>query len=223
MPTVRHAKPRSRYAELSEYQLAYLLNRDLPEPSDDDRWWELTEADCDDPGAGRHGRSASALWRANEATLLPVFVADHPGRRPSCWWRYSAPRQPAGRWPGWWWDGKLPEPRRRLGGIGTPAWEVLSYCPLYDRGIPALWVTAKDYAIQAELRATGRHNGCIRDGSFVREYEALTAVPFDPYDPPIYESEAAYLERHNLFLPGERRLLRKADWEPERAVCDGGA
>jgi hypothetical protein len=36
----------------------------------------------------------------------------------------------------------------------------------------------------------------------------------DPNDPPILESEASYLERHGLLLPGERQRLRKTDFEP---------
>ena len=157
MPTVRHQLPRGRYAELSDYQLAYLLDRPRPEPTSDDVWWETTEAGAEaGPHTASGARCAETLWAAHEATLLPVFVADHPGYRPSCWWRYSAPRQPTGRWPGCRWDGRLPEPRLRLGGTGTPAWEALAYIPLYDRGMPALWITAEHYAIQAELRATGK-------------------------------------------------------------------
>lgn len=38
-------------------------------------------------------------------------------------------------------------------------------------------------------------------------------VAIDDRDPPRYESEAAYLDRHGLFLPGERKRLKKADWE----------
>jgi hypothetical protein len=37
----------------------------------------------------------------------------------------------------------------------------------------------------------------------------------DPNDPPIYESEAAYLERNGLFLPSERTRLTKRDIEAE--------
>lgn len=37
----------------------------------------------------------------------------------------------------------------------------------------------------------------------------------DPDDPPTFESEAAYLERLGLFLPGERARLTKHDFEPE--------
>jgi hypothetical protein len=46
----------------------------------------------------------------------------------------------------------------------------------------------------------------------------FAGVAIDPDDPPAYESQAAYLERHDLFLPGERRRLRKADCEPERVM-----
>jgi hypothetical protein len=49
------------------------------------------------------------------------------------------------------------------------------------------------------------------------EHEQLSAPAFDPADPPLFEAEASYLERHGLFLPGERRRLRKADWAPEAA------
>jgi hypothetical protein len=31
--------------------------------------------------------------------------------------------------------------------------------------------------------------------------------PFNPSDPPVYEAQASYLDRHGLFLRGERRRL----------------
>jgi hypothetical protein len=40
-------------------------------------------------------------------------------------------------------------------------------------------------------------------------------VAIDPDDPPNFESQAAYLKRHGLFLAGEERRLKKADWEAE--------
>jgi hypothetical protein len=39
--------------------------------------------------------------------------------------------------------------------------------------------------------------------------------PIDVADPPIFESEAAYLKRLRLLLPGEARRLRRADYAPE--------
>jgi hypothetical protein len=38
---------------------------------------------------------------------------------------------------------------------------------------------------------------------------------FDSNDPPRFESEASYLDRHGLLLPGERRRLKREDFEPE--------
>jgi hypothetical protein len=40
----------------------------------------------------------------------------------------------------------------------------------------------------------------------------------NPADPAMAESEATYLERHGLFLPGERRRLTEEDFEPEPAL-----
>jgi hypothetical protein len=37
-------------------------------------------------------------------------------------------------------------------------------------------------------------------------------------DPPMFESEAAYLDRHGLLSAAERRRLRPADFEPVRLV-----
>jgi len=44
------------------------------------------------------------LWEAYGHQLLADWILEHPGTRPWAWWKYSAPA----------------EPRRRIGGIGTP-------------------------------------------------------------------------------------------------------
>ena len=46
----------------------------------------------------------------------------------------------------------------------------------------------------------------------------LKGVPFDPKDPPTFESEAAYLDRLKLLAPGERRRIPAADFEPVRVA-----
>ena len=51
---------------------------------------------------------------------------------------------------------------------------------------------------------------CRRGDSFSR------GVAVDPADPPKFESEASYLARHKLFLPGERARLCPRDFWPER-------
>ncbi len=101
-----------------------------------------------------------------------------------------------GRRPFFWWKVDAPGPRLRVGGTGDV--------------IPA-------YAIPENLRF-----GIFRKMSFVDD-RLLAAVapvgagltPFDPADPPRYESQAAYLRRHKLFLPGEEKRLTPADFEPE--------
>jgi hypothetical protein len=139
---------------------------------------------------------------------------DHPGARPRCWWDYSAPRQPSGSWPGWWLDGKLPEPRLRLGGVGTPVHEVLAYVPGFEYGLPVLWVE-RWMAEYYNGRARDVHGKPIGTSHKPGDFKG---VPIDPDDPPVFESQAAYLERHGLLLPGERRRLRKVDLEPERVL-----
>ena len=127
--------------------------------------------------------------------LLAHFVKRNPGRRPSRWWRYDAPREPQGTRPGWWCDGKLEQPRERLGGTGTAAWEVFNVGIAYHCGIPSAWVTPEDL-----------------------EWCAADAVPIDPTDPPIYEAQATYLRRFGLFRPGEERRLPADAFEPEKVL-----
>ena len=149
--------------------------------------------------------------------VLAVWLEEHPGTRPRTWWRVDAPRQPAGRWPGCFWDGVLEEPRLRLGGIGTPAHEVLNYVPAYYSGIPYPWVTAWDVAW---CTGTARDiHGELINPQAADDPEPFLGVAIDPTDPPRYEAQAAYLKRHKLLLRGEERRLRPADFEPEEVAA----
>ena len=95
-------------------------------------------------------------------------------------------------WPGsrplHWWRFESSEPRRRVGGVGQPAHEVSAHVEAYEFGLPTMWVQQGD---------------------------SLRGVPIDPEDPPRFESEATYLERLGLLLPGEFEPLTEADFEPE--------
>jgi len=74
-------------------------------------------------------------WSAWQPEVLSLWIRQHPGSRPSCWWRYSAP-----------------EPqRRRLGGVGVPIWEVLrAHTPQFYLGVPALWLSCADIRFYSE-------------------------------------------------------------------------
>jgi hypothetical protein len=55
----------------------------------------------------------------------------------------DAPRIPAGKWPGSYFDGKLPQPRQQLRGSGNPAWESVAVAPHFLLGIPESWGNLK--------------------------------------------------------------------------------
>ena len=91
------------------------------------------------------------------------------------------------RWPGSrprrWWQYSVREPRMRLGGIGDTMPDAgMAHAPHFEFGLPTAW------------RRLG-------DG-FTK------GTPVDPADPPRFESEASYLLRLGLLLPGEREQLK---------------
>jgi hypothetical protein len=93
-----------------------------------------------------------------------------------------------GRRPRWWWKENAPEPRQRLGGVGMPWEQAARRSPVaLERGVPTHWL----------------YEGGAWDG-----------VPIDPANPPLYESEAAYLRRHHLLTREELQQLTEADFAP---------
>jgi hypothetical protein len=93
--------------------------------------------------------------------------------------------------PALWWRYIAPEPRQRIGGTGTPSHEALANAPILAYGVPLSWISAEDVRL-LKLRC-----------------EAL-----DDADPPTFESQASFLARYKLFLPGERRRLAPDAFEP---------
>jgi hypothetical protein len=125
------------------------------------------------------------LWKGVREDVLARWAVDHPGTRPSLWWELEAPRQALGTWPGCFFDGKLQEPRKRLGGTGKAPWDAgLAYVPSFRCGVPSYW------------------------DSFSEE------------DPPVFESQAAYLKRQGLLTAAEKRKLKPSDYRPEVLFAD---
>jgi len=93
-----------------------------------------------------------------------------------------------------WWCFDRPEPwRKRLGGVGDAvglpgrfASRGTNWCAM-EHGLPRFWTTP----LVARMRG---------------------GLPFDPADPPAYESQAVYLYRLKLLRPGERKRLRPDDF-----------
>jgi hypothetical protein len=156
----------------------------------------------------------AALWAAHADRIVAEHVAAYPGTRPHRWWQRSAPRLPLGTFPGCYFDGKLPEPRQRLGGVGTPASDVLAYVPTFRYGLPWIWITHSQVMYYRGL-AVDIHGAPIGDRYPTDRFKG---VAIDPNDPPMFESQAAYLKRHGLLLAGEEWRLQKSDFEPESVV-----
>lgn len=76
------------------------------------------------------------LWEEYREDFLPAFIVKHPGRRPLGWWQWDCPRQ-ADQGSGFWYEGTLPEPRRRI--IGGKGELHKGYVPYSEYGIPQHW------------------------------------------------------------------------------------
>ncbi len=144
-------------------------------------------------------RELRAAWDRVRDEILAEWIEEWAGSRPRHWWRFEAP-----------------ELRRRLGGTGTPCHEVLADSPWYIFGVPASWVSQwqADYY---NGRAVDIHNKRIGT-----EYEEghFAGLAIDTEAPPTFESEASYLQRLGLLLPGEFERLTEADFEPERIAAE---
>lgn len=81
-----------------------------------------------------------------------------------------------------WWKFESPEIRKRIGGTGLPSWEAgNSVKSIFYKGIPSDW-------------------SCVISGKIILRN-------FDIEDPPCYESEASYLQRHKFLTSAEEKYL----------------
>ncbi|MET3839036.1 hypothetical protein [Bradyrhizobium sp. OAE829] len=187
MPVKRRKSKRNKTIfELTEAQRAFLHDEPLPHGTEGFEAFQLRR-DC---AMDDEYPSNSALWEAYREEVLAAWIADHPGTRPNLWWRFDAPRSApealglTSEWPD-----KLEEPRRQLGGSSQPLYQTSAYAPRFWRGIPTDW-------------------------PWVGADKFNLGTPIDWSDPPKFESEAAYLDRHGLLSPAERRRLTADDFEP---------
>jgi hypothetical protein len=78
----------------------------------------------------------------------------------------------------------------------------------------------KDKRGQPDYR---RHvGGSGREGAFVQDFGIRGCFDCSATNPPLVESEAAYLQRHGLLVQGEERRLRAKDLRPVPLSVDEG-
>jgi hypothetical protein len=101
---------------------------------------------------------------------------------------------------------------------------------------PAVW-----WRFEAPRQLLGTHGGCFYDGklpqprkqisgagcdaslisAYMPSYESglpKAWAGFEEGDPPVFESQAAYLRRHNLLTAGDLRVLTASDYERTEAL-----
>ncbi len=156
------------------------------------------------------------LWDESKIEIMAEWILKHPGTRPSLWWEYDAPRW-NDPYEGVYFHGTLCEPRQRLGGIGTPDYEVLANVPHFDKGIPTGWVSKsqEDYYNGRQVDIHGHKIGTHNEGDFLGKAIA-------PENPPVFESETAYLQRHGLLTASEKTYIEKHPelLEPEKITIE---
>lgn len=204
---------RSRFTGLTPNEYSFL--RDQP-PGEPEKKWEVWALNADCTPFREDRLSVADLWITHGDDVLAEWVAEAPGTRPSLWWRFSAPRATDNIPERWHADTPPPIARRRLGGIGTPCHECLAHALHYALGIPAYWLS-RQMADFYNGRTTG---GRVVPAHYREGY--FPWPPVDPDDPPIFESQAEYLERQGLLLPGEAERLTAQDFEftPVAALDD---
>jgi hypothetical protein len=137
--------------------------------------------------------AAYRFWLEIEPAAMAQWIDRYPGQRPPAFW--------------WWRSGDEPL-RQRLGGCGDT------------------WVTGRRPFSPNRPIGNSRRSDAMRLvtpelPNYGATWQGLPIASWtntDPASPPIFESEASYLDRRGLLLPGERRRLAGADFEPVALV-----
>src|SRR5690242_17503304 len=129
MPTKRRRRTRNVLPGLSEGTWALLLDE---EPPADINAWE--EFNLRHPTASEE--KCRGIWLSVRETAMPQYIAAHSCSRPSLWYlfdpecpRVEAPDIIQHHWQGCFWLTFTPALRLRLGGCGTPNFQVFNYVP----------------------------------------------------------------------------------------------
>jgi hypothetical protein len=191
MPTTRKRVTRKIVkTALSDYLRAYLLTG------------EREKADVEVFRLSGSPDRLQVVWDAVKNELTKDWIKQNPASRPWLWWQYDAPKERVKCWI----NTDIREAQRlRIGGTGTPSYEVLAYVPYFRKGVPSGWISEFDVAY---YNGKGKDVHGKRIGTEYKKGD-FKAVAYDRNDPPIFESEASYLERHGLLSDKEKTYLLK--------------
>ncbi len=94
--------------------------------------------------------------------------------------------------------------------------EVLGQAQAYHLGLPTFWVTRweEDYHNNRLWDVEGRPIG-------PEDKRPFAGFAISVSNPPRYEAQATYLERHRLLLPSERARVPEEGFRPELVTADG--
>jgi hypothetical protein len=187
--------------------LAFAMLTDAPWPTDG-HFEEFVLNEYSDAMVSCGVPTLRSLWEAHRDELLRAWVEEHPGTRPAVWWRWDAPRcacveQRASLGP---------DLRRRLGGIGDPFPPSVTSTGGSNLGVPLQWTTQDQIDLYNGRTLKGPRDCWTKDWT---EGHFPYAAP-DPADPPLFEAQSTYLNRHGLLLPGEAERVTAEDFAPER-------
>src|SRR5260370_4949272 len=89
-----------------------------------------------------------------------------------------------------------------IGDVAPPTAPALEQ---FLSGLPTAWR-------EREVRPTRAPHWTTDEN---KDWPGESGQPIDPANPPLFESQATFLDRHGLLLPGERKRLTDADFAPE--------
>ena len=147
MPTKRTRKAHERRTEISDVALYYATDGLWADPPE--KPFTLDIMTFKYPTV--RPDECREVWLAIRDELLTQWIKEYPGTRPS-WWYLFDPQCPRiseedirrHGWEGWYFTKDLPDLRRRLGGIGDPAFEHFALVPTFDHALPDHFVTIED-------------------------------------------------------------------------------
>ncbi len=142
-------------------------------------------------------------WGELKDNIMFEWIAEKAGTRPFAWWEVDCPRWKDDPFKGCFWHGTFPIPRERILGnsdIQAPWNFGLNEKPRFAYGIPRSFCYYND-----KIKHYSPANDDILKNIF-------------------YESEASYLKRHGLLMPGEEKFLTEENYKPESAynILQGG-